>query len=278
MRGNKETDYLYSNTGSTSNTANAGNSGSNIEDEFLEEDKYDEEEELINNEFKKTNQKKDKDEFLFENIDHWNINEDDEEERKRKEELVKTNKNQKEDRLEKLFNLSEGELRNYFSSTSKGEEKAQAENSMVCKDVFYNSQKKKLIVSKSALEEKGGKKNDSIKESGSNPYLSKKRKKNIMKDADDSDNEDEKMTKQKKQASNSNSNKYSSITAPSKDREGKNSHFVKFSGKEYESKSGQGDVLKGKYEPFAYVQLNPKAADKKNKDNVKLFDKLINPK
>ena len=59
----------------------------------------------------------------------------------------------------------------------------------------------------------------------------------------------------------------------------KNSHFIKFSGDEYKS-SGKGDKLvKGKYEPFAYLQLNPKAAIKNDdRSNITMFNKIMNNK
>lgn len=41
-------------------------------------------------------------------------------------------------------------------------------------------------------------------------------------------------------------------------------HIVKYSADSYKSKKGQGDVLKeGKYEPFAYIKLNPKTLNKR---------------
>ena len=43
-------------------------------------------------------------------------------------------------------------------------------------------------------------------------------------------------------------------------------HIVKYSASAYKSTKGSGDVLKkGKYEPFAYIQLNPKMLNKRNK-------------
>ena len=65
-----------------------------------------------------------------------------------------------------------------------------------------------------------------------------------------------------------------------KSGETKKSHFVKFSGDEYKSSAGKGDVLlKGKLDPFAYIQLNPKSAiDKNNKSNIKVFEKIMRNK
>lgn len=54
-------------------------------------------------------------------------------------------------------------------------------------------------------------------------------------------------------------------------------HIVKFSGTAYKSAKGQGDTLKaGKYEPFAYIQLNPKMLNKRNKTKaVKSFEGVV---
>ncbi len=60
-------------------------------------------------------------------------------------------------------------------------------------------------------------------------------------------------------------------------KEGDDGHIVKYSGNVYKSNKGQGDVLKkGKYEPFAYIQLNPKMLNKRNKDKaVKTFETVV---
>ena len=54
-------------------------------------------------------------------------------------------------------------------------------------------------------------------------------------------------------------------------------HIVKYSGEEYKSKKGKGDILiKGKADPFAYIQLNPKTTSKKNrKDGLKTFKSMM---
>lgn len=54
-------------------------------------------------------------------------------------------------------------------------------------------------------------------------------------------------------------------------------HFTKYSGSAYQSNKGKGDVLKaGKYEPFAYIQLNPKMLNKRYKDKaVKSFENVV---
>jgi len=52
---------------------------------------------------------------------------------------------------------------------------------------------------------------------------------------------------------------------------------VKHSGDAYKSTKGQGDVLKqGRYEPFAYIKLNPKMLNKRNKEKaVKSFEQVV---
>lgn len=59
----------------------------------------------------------------------------------------------------------------------------------------------------------------------------------------------------------------------------KDSHLVKFSGNEYKNKAGKGDkLIQGKYEPFAYIQLNPKTTSHRNrKEAIKVFDNIMNP-
>ena len=80
---------------------------------------------------------------------------------------------------------------------------------------------------------------------------------------------DNKITKRKTDLSQSEINRFNTNT--------KNSHTIKYSGDEYTSKKGKGDKLvKGKYDPFAYIQLNPKATSKKQrKDAVKIFEQVM---
>lgn len=60
-------------------------------------------------------------------------------------------------------------------------------------------------------------------------------------------------------------------------KEDEGGHIVKYSGSVYQSSKGKGDVLKkGKYEPFAYIQLNPKMLNKRNKEKaVKSFESIV---
>ena len=54
-------------------------------------------------------------------------------------------------------------------------------------------------------------------------------------------------------------------------------HIIKYSGDAYKSTKGSGDVLKaGKHEPFAYIKLNPKMLNKRNKEKaVKSFESIV---
>lgn len=54
-------------------------------------------------------------------------------------------------------------------------------------------------------------------------------------------------------------------------------HIVKYSGDSYKSEKGRGDVLKkGRYEPFAYIKLNPKMLNKRYRDKaVESFEGIV---
>ncbi len=54
-------------------------------------------------------------------------------------------------------------------------------------------------------------------------------------------------------------------------------HFVKYSANAYKSAKGEGDTLKaGKYEPFAYIQLNPKMLNKRYKTKaIQSFEGIV---
>lgn len=95
--------------------------------------------------------------------------------------------------------------------------------------------------------------------------LNKKRVKNVMRDTNDESDEDDYNKKKRKNT------KFDKL---------KKSHVVKFSGEEYANKGAKGDkLIQGKYEPFAYIQLNPKAiSKKKRKDNLEVFENLMKKK
>ena len=54
-------------------------------------------------------------------------------------------------------------------------------------------------------------------------------------------------------------------------------HIEKFSGDAFKSTKGKGDVIKaGKYEPFSYVQLNPRLLNRRNRSKaVASFKKVV---
>jgi len=105
------------------------------------------------------------------------------------------------------------------------------------------------------------------KAQNSHKMLNKKRAKNVMRDTyDESDEENNRKINKSRNEKTSKKNK--------------NTHIVKFSGDEYKNKSGKGDnIIQGKYEPFAYIQLNPKAiSKKKKKDNIEIFENIMQKK
>ena len=106
-----------------------------------------------------------------------------------------------------------------------------------------------------------------------------KKVKNIMKEdvldlkKEESDDEANIRTKKKKI-----SEKEEKIIKTIIDSHGKKtSHYVKYSGEEYKSKKGKGDkIIHGKYEPFAYIQLNPKSLNNKGeRENAKIWADLM---
>jgi ribosomal RNA-processing protein 12 len=60
-------------------------------------------------------------------------------------------------------------------------------------------------------------------------------------------------------------------------KDNQSGHIIKYSGDEYKSKKGKGDILvKGKADPFAYIQLNPKTTSRKNrKDGLNTFKSIM---
>ena len=54
-------------------------------------------------------------------------------------------------------------------------------------------------------------------------------------------------------------------------------HIEKFSGDQYKSAKGKGDVIKaGKLEPFSYIQLNPRLLNKRHKQKaINSFTKVV---
>ena len=111
-----------------------------------------------------------------------------------------------------------------------------------------------------------------------------KKVKNIMKDdlydlkKDESDEDEKEKTRKKKKKLSEKD--YININTPKTaiDSHGKKaSHYVKYSGEEYKSKKGKGDkIIHGKYDPFAYIQLNPKSLNSKGeRENAKIWANLM---
>ena len=166
------------------------------------------------------------------------------------------------------------------------------------KDVIYDTKQGKFIIKDlekeieiSKLNKKRKRKNDEkLKElKYQNQELEKqalmKNKKvaNVMKDDlldlnnDNSDDDDENTKNRRKKISEK---EYKKISTPQTaiDSHGKKtSHYVKYSGEEYKSKKGKGDkIIQGKYDPFAYIQLNPKSLNSKGeRENAKIWADLM---
>ena len=107
-----------------------------------------------------------------------------------------------------------------------------------------------------------------------------KKNTNIMKDdlydlnKDDSDDDENTKNNRRKKISEK---EYKKISTAIDSHGKKTSHYVKYSGEEYKSKKGKGDkTIHGKYEPFAYIQLNPKSLNSKGeRENAKIWSDLM---
>lgn len=144
-------------------------------------------------------------------------------------------------------------------------------NKIVVKDAEEDSKKAKKPSSafdkmENITNNKSGFLNKEESGAGNRKMLNKKRVKNVMRDNVEESDDDDHYKKGKRNASQVGKTK--------------KTHVVKFSGEEYAGKGGKGDkLLKGKYEPFAYIQLNPKAiSKKKRKDNLEVFENLMKKK
>jgi hypothetical protein len=235
-----------------------------------EENLIDEEEEYIEKEFKKTEKRKLDEDRIFGKLDKIQLEEDDPEVVKRITEKL----DKKPDKIEELFKRDNIELENFFyinpyakeaQEGTKTKEKGEKDN-----DVVFDRRKGKIVVKD--LHVYKDKKNTDAADTGNN-ILGKKRLnvKNVTKDVDVDDEYDEPVVKKRR-------------TDDKEERvmhkKGKNGHVVKFSGEEYKSKTAKGDkIIQGKYEPFAYIQLNPKTTAKRNrKEAVEMFKKVMKPK
>ena len=144
-----------------------------------------------------------------------------------------------------------------------GEEKLDEAN-----DVFYDKKKNKIVV-KDLLPYGKSAGNNEFDIPNEKKMLNKKRNVAYDNRMKIDDNDDVKISKKRTDLNQNEINRFNKNT--------KNSHSIKFSGEEYTSKGGKGDkLIKGKYDPFAYIQLNPKATSKKQrKDALAVFEKIM---
>ena len=276
----------------------------------------DEEEDYIKNEFKKINKpEKELEKKFFEKIEKLNIADDDIDEMRKKElESLKAadKKEEKIDKIEELFNKDYVNLNNFFYvnpfasgnnekydeqkiNKEKKEEKNKKEEKE--KDVIYDTKQGKFIIKdlekeieisklkkKRKRQEKDEKDKDleyQNKELEKQALMKGKKNKNIMKDdlfdinRDESDEEENKINRKKKTSEKE--NKKNTLKTMIDSHGKKTSHYVKYSGEEYKSKKGKGDkMIHGKYEPFAYIQLNPKSLNSKGeRENAKIWSDLM---
>ena len=244
-----------------------------------------------------------------------NENDPNEERQKELEELKKkeiSEKNSNLDKIEELFKKDNVELNNFFyvnpfataNYTKYDEQQINKENqkekndkkdnkdSNNKEDVFYDAKQGKFIIkdlekeieiSKLNKKRKRMQNDEKLKEIEyqNNELLKQaktkgKKNKKQNDDLDDLDNDDldeDKITTKKKKVSNKNSGIKTFVDNDGK----KTSHYVKYSGDEYKSKKGKGDkIIQGKYEPFAYIQLNPKSLNNKGeRENNKIWSDIM---
>ncbi len=147
-------------------------------------------------------------------------------------------------------------------------------------DVFFDKKKGKLVVKdhpvtlkdQKQIKKAAGKTNEIEFDTPMDrtKFLKMKRVQNVGKDRFDDDDVDyDRKTKRK-------TDQGSETVQRGKRRE---THIVKFSGDEYKNKVGKGDKLvTGKYEPFSYIQLNPKTTSHKRRtETIKLFEGVMHP-
>ena len=259
----------------------------------------DEEEDYIKKEFKKMNKiEKDKEARIIDKIENWDIADDDIEEVRKKELETSNKKNKKEetlDKIEQIFVKDNIQLNNFFyinpfvtNNDNKNNENDKNEKNKV-KDVVYDINKGKIVVKDlekeielKKLEKKKKKKLDlgnevNLQEEKKIKYLKKKRVQNVLKDNNELDeikDEEEEINKKNKKIK---INEKESIKLNNIKNKKQQTHYVKYSGEEYRNKKGKGDkLIKGQFEPFAYIQLNPKSLNYKGeRENLKIFNKLM---
>ena len=287
------------------NVDDNNNNNNNNNDLFIDNDNLiDEEEEFINNQFKKNKKQnnKNKEEKIIEKIESLNIYDDDINEilKIEKENYKNNNENNKQkktlDKIEELFKNDNVKLNNFFyvnpfvnnNNNNKNKENKNKENKNKIKDVSYDINKGKLII-KDIEKEIELKKLNKKKLNNENNLvegnLLGKKIKNIHKDnlnllnknINDEDDETEQMNKKSKKRKINNKDNKIIYNNNNNNNKKISTHYVKYSGNEYKNKKGKGDkIIKGEFEPFAYIQLNPKSLNNKGeKGNIKIFENLM---
>ena len=222
---------------------------------------------------------------------------DDDIEEVRKKELELNNKKNKSeetlDKIEQIFLKDNIQLNNFFyinpfvnvNKNNNNKSNINEKN----KDVVYDISKGKFIIKDlekeielKKLEKKKKKKLDlgnevNLQEEKKIKYLKKKRVQNVLKDNNELDeikDEEEEINKKNKKIK---INEKESIKLNNIKNKKQQTHYVKYSGEEYRNKKGKGDkLIKGQFEPFAYIQLNPKSLNYKGeRENLKIFNKLM---
>ena len=251
----------------------------------------DEEEDYIKNEFKKMNKpEKETERKFFEKIEKLNIGDDDLDELRKKElEEIKKTENKKEekiDKIEELFKKDYVNLNNFFYvnpfasgnntkydeqkiNKDKKEEKNNKKDEKD-KDVTYDTKQGKFIIKDLEKEIETSK-------------LNKKRKRKEDEKAKELEYQNQELKKQAllkgKKVANIMKDDILDLNNDNSDDEEdmKNNRRKKISEKEYKSKKGKGDkIIQGKYEPFAYIQLNPKSLNSKGeRENAKIWSELM---
>ena len=242
--------------------------------------------------------------------------EDLEDMRKQELELLSKKENKEEqkiDKIEQLFKKDYINLNNFFyinpfasgnnpkydEQQINKEKKGAKENNKEKekeKDVIYDTKKGKFIIKDLEKEIEVAKlnkkrkrqilekeknmeyQNDELKKQ---EIMKGKKIKNIMKedlyDLKKEESDDDENTRTKKKKLSEKEEKKIKIKTMIDSHGKKTSHYVKYSGDEYKSKKAKGDkIIQGKYEPFAYIQLNPKSLNNKGeRENAKIWENLM---
>jgi len=236
--------------------------------------------------------------------------------RKQELELLSKQENKEEqkiDKIEQLFKKDYVNLNNFFYinpfasgnnqkydeqqiNKEKKEIKENNKEKEKEKDVIYDTKKGKFIIKDLEKEIEVAKLNKKRKrqmlekeknmefqndELRKQEIMKGKKVKNIMKedlyDLKKEESDEDENTRTKKKKLSEKEEKKIKIKTMIDSHGKKTSHYVKYSGDEYRSKKAKGDkIIQGKYEPFAYIQLNPKSLNNKGeRENAKIWENLM---